>query len=111
MSELLLGNEPVIRLFAFAGIFAVMAGSNGLSRMAPTLMSVLDWISHAVPTTSFWHAIVELERPSELPAVELGQALGVALTLGLMLWLARPYWINVRLMREHARAASAPAKE
>lgn len=98
-------------LHAILGIFAVMAGSNGLSRMAPTLMSVLDWISHAVPTTSFWHAIVELERPSELPAVELGQALGVALTLGLMLWLARPYWINVRLMREHARAASAPAKE
>lgn len=86
-------------LHAVLGIFAVMAGSDGLGRMAPTSMRVMDWISHAVPTTSFWHALVEFEKPSELPAVEFGQAVGVSVTLAFMLWLARPYWTRVLMMR------------
>ena len=89
-------------MHALLGIFAVMAGSSSLSRKAPALMQALDWLSHAVPTTSFWHALNELRQPSELPAVALGQAIGVALTLALMLVVAKPYWINIRLMREAA---------
>lgn len=94
-------------LHALLGIFAVMAGSDGLSHMAPLPMRVMDWLTHALPTTSFWHALVELKRPSDLPALELGQALGVAVTLAMMLIMARPYWRNVRWMREQAAAIAA----
>lgn len=94
-------------LHALLGIFAVMAGSDGLGHMAPMPMRVMDWISHAIPTTSFWHALVELRRPSDLPALELGQALGVAVTLAMMLIMARPYWRNVRQLREQAAAIAA----
>lgn len=92
------------------GIFAAMAGSDGLGRMAPTAMRVLDWISHAAPTTSFWHALVELNKPSSLPAVELAQALGLIFTLAFMFWLSRSYWMNVRLMREQADSARHAGK-
>ena len=89
-------------MHAVLGLFGVMAGSTSLGRKSPALMQTLDWISHAVPTTSFWHALNELKTPSELPAVELGQAVGVALTLAMMLRTARPYWTNVRAMRAAA---------
>ncbi len=81
------------------GIFAAMAGNSDLSRLVPTSMLIMDWISHSVPTTSFWHALVEIGKPSDLPAVGFGQAVGVAVTLALMLWQARPYWDRVRAMR------------
>lgn len=88
------------------GIFAMMAGSDSLSQKAPAVMLLLDWISHAVPTTSFWHAMNELERPSELVGVEFGQALGVAATLALMIFTARRYWAAVRHFRSlHANTA------
>ena len=87
-------------LHVLLGIFGMMAGSDALSHKAPAIMRVLDWISHAVPTTSFWHAINELNRPSDLLAVELGQALGVTLTLGLMIFTARGYWARVRMFRQ-----------
>lgn len=90
-------------MHALLGIFAIMAGSTSLSHKAPAIMTVLEWISHAVPTTSFWHALNEVKSPSELPAVGLGQALGVATTLALMLFTARTYWLNVCLLR-HAEA-------
>lgn len=95
-------------LHGLLGIFAAMAGSDGLGRMAPTPMRVLDWISHAVPTTSFWHAAFEFEKPSQLPAVEFGQALGVSVTLALMLWMARPYWARVAAMRWQAAGKEGP---
>jgi hypothetical protein len=93
-------------IHAVLGIFASMAGSTSLSRMAPTPMVVLDWISHAVPTTSFWHALAALKNPSNLPAVWLGQLLGVLVTLGLMLVLSRAYWARVLAMRDTARVAA-----
>jgi ABC-type transport system involved in multi-copper enzyme maturation permease subunit len=89
-------------MHAVLGLFGVMAGSTSLGRKAPAIMQVLDWVSHAMPTTSFWHALNEVTTPSELPAVEFGQAVGVALTLALMLWAAKPYWTNVRAMRTAA---------
>ena len=98
-------------LHGILGIFAVMAGSSGLSRLAPTSMLIMDWISHAVPTTSFWHALVEFDRPSELPAVGFGQAVGVSVTLALMLWLARPYWDRVRFMQLQIKRGQAGAAE
>ncbi len=97
-------------LHGLLGLFAVMAGSNGLSRMAPTSMRVLDWISHAVPTTSFWHAVMEFNKPSEVIAVEFGQAVGVALTLTMMLYLARPYWERVRFLRSQVARAEGEAR-
>jgi len=86
-------------LHALLGIFGMMAGSDALTYKAPAMMKALDWISHAVPTTGFWHAINEVDRPSELPAVALGQALGVAVTLGLMLFTSRAYWRHVSALR------------
>jgi hypothetical protein len=87
------------------GIFAMMAGNDTLGRKAPSMMLLLDWISHAVPTTSFWHAINELNRPSELIGVRFGQSLGVALTLALMIFTARSYWAKVGQFRlSHAEA-------
>ena len=86
-------------LHILLGIFAMMAGSDALSHKVPLVMLLLDWISHAIPTTSFWHAINEFDRPSELVAVEFGQALGVALALALMLFTGRGYWAVVRRVR------------
>lgn len=97
-------------MHALLGIFAMMAGSSALGRKSPKLMQALDWVSHAVPTTSFWHAAIELKRPSDLLAVEFGQAIGVSVTLALMLWLARPYWLAVRLMRDAAANSAKPGK-
>ena len=86
-------------LHVLLGIFAMMAGSNSLSQKAPMVMMVMDWISHAVPTTSFWHAVNELERSSDLVGVGFGQAVGVAVTLVLMIFTARRYWATVRHFR------------
>lgn len=105
-----IGGVLYFVMHALLGVFAMMAGSSSLSRKSPMLMQALDWISHAVPTTSFWHALFEIREPSDLPAVEFGQAIGVAVTLALMLWLARPYWLEVRLMREAAERHAKPAK-
>jgi hypothetical protein len=59
-----------------------------------------------VPTTSFWHAVNELERSSDLVGVEFGQAVGVAVTLVLMIFTARRYWATVRHFRSlHANVA------
>jgi hypothetical protein len=91
-------------LHGLLGIFAIIAGNDDLGRLAPPIMRVFDWISHSVPTTSFWHALVEWDRPEKLPMVEFGQALGVALTIILLLVLSRDYWLKVRLMRARGRA-------
>jgi hypothetical protein len=86
-------------LHILLGIFAMMAGSDSLSQKAPAVMLLLDWISHAVPTTSFWHAVNELDRGTELVGVGFGQSLGVAVTLALMIFTARRYWVIVRHFR------------
>lgn len=98
-------------LHGVLGVFAVMSGSDGLSRVAPTSMRVMDWISHAVPTTSFWHALVEAGKTTDLPAVGFGQALGVAVTLTMMLFMARPYWSEVRILRHEVARRPAGASE
>lgn len=92
-------------LHGLLGVCAILAGSTSLSGRSPQLMKFLDWVSHAVPTTSFWHALQEWQKPSELPGVFVGQALGVILTVGMTLWMSRAYWMNVRLMRDAARVA------
>lgn len=91
---------------ALFGVLALMAGSTALSVKAPAFTKALDWLSHAVPTTSFWHAINEMKDPV-VPAVAAGQALGVAVTLLLMWLLGKTYWMNVRLMRETAGRPAA----
>jgi hypothetical protein len=95
-------------LHGLLGLFAVMAGSDGLGRLASTPMRVLDWIAHAVPTASFWHALMEFGNPSALPSVRFGQACGVAVTVALMVRLARPYWSRVRAYRDGAEEAGRP---
>jgi hypothetical protein len=87
------------------GLAFFSANSGLIGRSGSLAMSLLDWVSHAIPTSSFWHAVAEFDHPSRLLAVPLGQALGVAVTLALMLVLMRPYWMQVRIHRHEARKA------
>lgn len=91
---------------ALFGVLALLAGSTALSAKAPAFTKALDWLSHAAPTTSFWHAIHELKEPVTT-AVAVGQGLGVAATILLMWLLGKTYWMNVRLMRETAGRPAA----
>ncbi len=85
------------------GVLVVIAGNDALGSLAPPFMQTLDWISHAVPTASFWHAMMELKKPSALPGVMIAQAAGLLLTVGLTYWLARPYWERVRWLRGESK--------
>jgi hypothetical protein len=81
------------------GLTGVMAGSSNVGHSSSQWAQLFDWISHAVPGTSFWYALYELKEPGDTPGLVFAQLLGVVLTLVMMLWAAKPYWINVRLMR------------
>ena len=85
------------------GAVVVIAGIEPLSVVVPGFMQMLDWISHAVPTASFWHAALEFKKPSTLPGVIIGQTAGLLLTAGLTYWVSRPYWERVRWLREASK--------
>jgi hypothetical protein len=89
---------------ALLGIFAAIAGSDDLARVAPAFMGLLDWVSHAMPVSSFWRALSGLDRPSTLAGIEIGQIVGVAATAILLAVQGRPYWARVRMLRETAQA-------
>ena len=90
-------------LHALLGVFGVMAGGSAVSNSASAGTKFLDWLSHAIPPTSFWHGLHELNRSPDLPGVFFGQLLGVIVTVAMTLWLGRTHWLNVRLMRHAAR--------
>ncbi len=53
---------------------------------------------------------MEFDKPSDVIALEFGQAVGVALTLTMMLFLARPYWERVRFLRSQVERAEGEAR-
>jgi sterol desaturase/sphingolipid hydroxylase (fatty acid hydroxylase superfamily) len=94
MSELVLGNEPLIRLFAFAGIFAVMAAWEiGAPRRDQRIGRGTRWPSN-IGVVVLDTVLVRLLFPTT--------AVGLALVAeaqgwGLLHALALPIWVSVPL--------------
>jgi hypothetical protein len=89
-------------IHALFGALAGMAGSTALSKKAPAFIHALEWVSQAVPPMSFWQAISNWNKLGTSQFGWSGPVAGVVLTVALVWWMSRPYWVCVRQMRDVA---------